>query len=290
MPTILITDDNERTRRMLVRRLTKLDFTVITAEDGTKALEILKAKNVDIVLLDQMMPDITGIETFEEIKKQFPSPPPVVMMTAHATLHLAVQFLKAGGDDFVQKPLDFDILESKIQRAIENKKRLEHETAERLRAEKALVKERNLLRTIMDTVVDFIYAKDAKGRYLITNLAQARSLGKESIDEVVGKTTAELYPPDVAARYDADDKHIIKTGQAMLNKETMHLDKNDNPLWLLTTKVPLRNAKGKIVGVVGYSHNITAQKTIETALLELQKLRDNKYVPDDSNQTHSDVS
>lgn len=143
---------------------------------------------------------------------------------------------------------------------------------ERKEAGKALANERNLLRTIMDTAVDFIYVKDTKGRHLLSNLAQARSLGKASIDEIIGKTNAEIHSPEVAARYYADEQAIIQSGQSMINKEEFRLNEIGQGLWLSTTKVPLRNNAGEIIGIVGISRNITERRRAEDSLKQQQEL------------------
>lgn len=271
MSKILIVEDNERTRRMLMRRLTKLNHVIFEAENGMKAIERLKTETVDIILLDQMMPDMDGMETFEQIKEQFQLRPPVIMMTAHATLHLAVEFLKSGGDDFIQKPLDFDILDSKIQRVIETNSRLQSETLAKIRAEESLAEERHLLQTIIGSAIDFIYAKDLDGRYILTNASHAQSVGKTSVDEVIGKTTAEIYSPEQATEYTTDEQIIFDSGQSIVSKEEYRLDQDGQELWLSTTKVPLQNKDGEIIGVVGISRNITEEKKAE---VELQKSKD----------------
>ncbi len=120
--TIMIVDDDKSMRKMLFMRLNKLDYNLILAESGKRSLEILESEAVDLILLDQVMPDMDGITTFEEIKKIISTPPPVIMATAHGSLDLAIAFMKVGGSDFVQKPVDIDILHLKVQKAIKGER------------------------------------------------------------------------------------------------------------------------------------------------------------------------
>lgn len=118
MQKILIVDDTESVRKMLTRHLVKLKYEVISVEGGNAALDFLKDNMVDLVLLDQMMPEMDGMETFVRIKRDVSPCLPAIMITAHGSLHLAVTFMKVGGADFVQKPIEIDMLTLKIEQVI----------------------------------------------------------------------------------------------------------------------------------------------------------------------------
>lgn len=138
--TILIIDDSSAILKMLSRQLRKMSYNPCCAGSSKEAFGILHELPVDLVLLDQVMPDITGLETFEIIKAQFTTPPPVIMTTGYFDLALAVDFMKAGGSDFIQKPIDMSILNVKIQQAIKKSQiinKLEEEKVKRMAAESA---------------------------------------------------------------------------------------------------------------------------------------------------------
>jgi PAS domain S-box-containing protein len=137
---------------------------------------------------------------------------------------------------------------------------------ERNRAEEALAEERNLLRTIIDNLPDYIYVKDTESRYFVSNTAHVRFLGATTLDEVVGKSVFELFPQELAAQYYADDQEVIQAGQPLLRREERSVDQAGNPVWLLTTKVPLQDSDGEIVGLVGIARDITERKEAEEAL------------------------
>jgi PAS domain S-box-containing protein len=126
--------------------------------------------------------------------------------------------------------------------------------------------ERNLLRTLIDTLPDNIYIKDSKSRFVLGNNQIARYMRVESPDELVGKTDFEFYPKEIAAPFFADEQEIIKSGKPLVNKEEISIDPLGRTRWKLTTKVPLRDGKGKIVGLVGMNRDITDRKHVEEEL------------------------
>jgi len=134
------------------------------------------------------------------------------------------------------------------------------------RAEEALAAERSLLRTLVDHLPDGIYIKDVAGRKTLVNPADVRNIGAASEAEVLGKTDFELFPRELAEAYYADDRRVLETGEAILNREE-RITRPDGTLgWQLTSKVPLRDETGRIVGLIGIGHDITARKQAEQLL------------------------
>ncbi len=148
MSTVLIVDDDAAIRRMLIRRLQK-KFHVIEADSLDEVFKYLDNGDVDVLLLDQSMPDRSGLDYFEAIRDNYADAPPAIMMTAHASINLAVTFLMAGGSDFVEKPLDIDVLSLKIQRALKIFSQVRREIANRQNAERELLKTNDELRVAM---------------------------------------------------------------------------------------------------------------------------------------------
>jgi PAS domain S-box-containing protein len=129
---------------------------------------------------------------------------------------------------------------------------------DRKRAEEALAQDRNLLRTLIDYLPDCIYIKDREGRFLTANLATAHLMGVATPEELLGKTDWDFYPPDVAAQYQADEEELLRSGQPLVNKDEPHRDAAGGPLEILTTKVPLKDGEGKVVGLVGITRGRTS--------------------------------
>ena len=141
-------------------------------------------------------------------------------------------------------------------------------------AEIKLNTERNQLRTLIDNLPDSIYIKDAFGRKIITNHIDLQLIGAESEKEVLGKTDLEIFSGDLGLRGYADDMEVIKTGNAIFNREDCFFEKDGEPVWLLTSKVPLRNELGEISGLLGIGRIVTDRKKSEEAL----KLSNERYV------------
>lgn len=114
MADILIVDDSETVCRTFERQLIRLGYNPRMARSGFDAIEVLKRKNADVVILDHMMPEMDGLETFEMMKMLFDPCPRTIMNTGHGSIDLALAFMKAGGSDFIQKPVDMKILDIKI--------------------------------------------------------------------------------------------------------------------------------------------------------------------------------
>ena len=103
-------------------------------------------------------------------------------------------------------------LEQWLERtSLEQATKLEQLLQEHTRTEAALAHERNLLRTLIDNLPDYIYAKDAEGRFLIANAALARRMGAARAEELLGRTDSDYYPRDVAARYAEDEGEVEAT-------------------------------------------------------------------------------
>ncbi len=136
--------------------------------------------------------------------------------------------------------------------------------------QRAVAEERNLLRTVVDTVPDFIYVKDMQHRMILNNVAHAATLGVGSPAEAIGKTDLEMFPRELAEKFHADEDRIFATGEPMLRVEERSLGKQGGDIWALTTKIPLRNLAGEMIGLVGTTHDVTDMKLSEEALRRSQ--------------------
>src|ERR1017187_2843625 len=139
------------------------------------------------------------------------------------------------------------------------------------RSNETLVQERLLLRTLIDNLPDAIYAKDAAGRKTLANPADLKNLRCQTEAEAIGKNDFDFFPKDIAEKFRADDQEVI-AGQPVINREEYLFDEAGRKRWLLTSKLPLRDQDGKIVGLIGIGRDITLQKQAEEALRESQAL------------------
>ncbi len=132
----------------------------------------------------------------------------------------------------------------------------------------ALAEERNLLVTLMDNLPDMIYFKDAQSRIIRSNRAHARRVGLNDPDQMIGKTDFDLFGEEHARAAYEDEQEIIRSDQPLLDKEEKEIFQDGNALWVSTTKMPLRDQQGRIVGTFGISRDITERKRVEEALRE----------------------
>jgi diguanylate cyclase (GGDEF)-like protein/PAS domain S-box-containing protein len=122
------------------------------------------------------------------------------------------------------------------------------------------IEERGSVQSLIDAVPDNLWVKDPQSRFVIANAATARRLGHAAPQELIGKSDLELCPPETAHKYLADERDVIETGRPMIDSEEYVLAPDGGKVWIATTKVPLRNARGEIVGVIGVSRDVTARR------------------------------
>ena len=134
-----------------------------------------------------------------------------------------------------------------------------------------LYAERSTLRTIIDSLPDVMYVKDREGRFVVANHALAQLLGVASPDALIGKTDFELFPRELAAAYDADERAIIESGVPLFNKEEPVLHADGTTHWVITTKVPLRDPQGRAIGMVGRGQDITDRRRADAERQQLQE-------------------
>ncbi|RJQ84122.1 MAG: response regulator [Desulfobacteraceae bacterium] len=121
IPThILLVDDEKDFVEMLALRLQESGEKVTPAFDGRMCLDLLKKRNIDVVILDIKMPGMDGIQVLKEIKSQYPLIE-VILLTGHGTAETAVEGMKLGAFDYLLKPSDFDELTAKLQGARQKK-------------------------------------------------------------------------------------------------------------------------------------------------------------------------
>jgi len=125
---VLLADDEEEFIETLAQRLELRDISVTTVFSGESAIAMAEKIDFDVIILDILMPEITGIDALKEIKK-FKPLTPVILLTGEATVENAIQGMKMGAFDFLMKPADTDLLVKKITQA--NALKQEHD--ERIR-------------------------------------------------------------------------------------------------------------------------------------------------------------
>ena len=138
-------------------------------------------------------------------------------------------------------------------------------------AEEALRRKEAELRAIMDNAPMTIFLKDREGRYLLVNRTYCEWAGR-SPEEIYGRTSADLFPPEIARAMAARDKSVLERGEVAIAEVSTQLgDRRFAIEHALVTKFPVRDAAGAIVGLAGFTADITARRRAETALREAQR-------------------
>jgi diguanylate cyclase (GGDEF)-like protein/PAS domain S-box-containing protein len=122
--------------------------------------------------------------------------------------------------------------------------------------------ERALFRAMIDQVPDYLFVKDRDGRFVIANRAVAGDLGATP-EDIIGKTDFDLHPREHARQFHADEQQVIATGVPMIDIDEYIVDVHGRQKWLSTSKLPLRNDAGDIVGLVGICRDVTERKRAE---------------------------
>ncbi len=119
----------------------------------------------------------------------------------------------------------------------------------------ALTEENRLLRMLIDTLPDYLYIKDAEGRFIFANAALVRSLGAATLQDVLGKDDSDFARPDLQAQYRADEMAVISSGKPLIDRQELVIEASGERVRVSTTKVPLRDSQGRIIGLVGVGHS-----------------------------------
>ncbi len=141
-----------------------------------------------------------------------------------------------------------------------------HDITERKAAQAALEEERRLLRLVLNNLPDAVYLKDLETRKLLVNRADLDNIGTADEVDVLGKTDFELFPEEAAARFYARDRAVPDSGEPLYNHEDSLTVRDGQERWLLTTKLPLHDASGNLIGLLGIGRDITERKRHEEQL------------------------
>ncbi|MGD0799691.1 MAG: PAS domain S-box protein [Terracidiphilus sp.] len=129
--------------------------------------------------------------------------------------------------------------------------------------------ERRILRALIDNIPDFMYVKDAEGRFVVANASLASVVGLETPEAMLGKTDFDFFPPELAQAFYEDEQSVKRTGQ--LQSWERHLTgRAGNVVHYVTTKVPLRDSQGSVTGLAGIGHDISKRKRMESELREAE--------------------
>ena len=236
-------------------------FEVTRAESLAAGLEKINTHAHDLVLLDLALPDSQGLNAFSQVHAAAPQTPVVVLADAAAE-EIAARTIALGAQDYlIKEPLTAGALSVAIRK-----------TLDRHYCQLTHNHEGFLLQTLMNSIPDAVYFKDTRSRFLMISRALARKHHLLDPQQAVGKTDADYFTAPHAEQALADEQTIMRTGQPLEGIEESETWPDGSITWVSTTKMPLRNQSGRIVGTFGISRDITARKEAEIALAEQTRL------------------
>ena len=131
--------------------------------------------------------------------------------------------------------------------------------------------EHSMLRALIDNMPDFMYVKDIHSRFIVANAHVAREVGEDSPEKLLGRTDFDFFPRELADAYFQDEQNVMQSGQPLHDREEKSVDIAGNEIDILTTKVPVRDHRGRVIGIAGIGRDITARKKMENALREAEQ-------------------
>jgi len=222
-------------------------FEVVEALNLSDGIKKLNQGGFHFILFDLETPEGRGLETFEALHRLAGLPTIILADEAHA--NLAAEAISRGAQDFLlKKGLSERALVEAVHKALARQKLVEMGRADRI-----------MLRALMDHIPDHIYFKDRDSRFVMNSRGHADRFHLKP-SEVVGKTDHDFFGKEHADKARADEQEIIRTGKPMVDMEERETWDDGRVTWVSSTKMPLFDLTGKVIGTFGVSRDITQRK------------------------------
>ena len=251
IPKILVIDDEKRIREACRSILAEEGFDVDLASDGIRGLALIQNFHFDIVLLDLMMPNLSGFEVLSQIKTHHPDTV-VIVITGYATLEHSIEAMKKGAFDFIPKPFSPEQLRVVTDKALTYTRALED-----------IANTQSRLRVMVNCLSDGVMCTDNQKRAVLANPSFLKNIGSGET-KVVGRK-AETFIQDPLLL------ETIEKALAMPSEEFVELTEElnvegDNGAEDKTLNIrcmPFRDRRGLTLGAITVLHDITTQKQVE---------------------------
>lgn len=293
---ILVVDDNATNRKLLRAILQADGLDTHEAADGVEALAVLERDPVDAIISDILMPNMDGYRLCHEVRQRerLCRIPFVIYTNTFTSPGDEKIAFELGADDYLKKPAPAARILAALHDAVARAPlrhpqpprpeqelalmktyseqlvvKLEEKNTQLIQQAEELNRSHSLLSAVIEGTNDIVFVRDLEGHHLLINSAGARFLGR-TVEEVIGKTLAELVPPEVFRQFDEDDRQVLASRRSQTYERTV--------TWagvrrtLLITKGPLRDIEGNISGILGISRDISERKRIEEALQESEEV------------------
>ena len=194
----------------------------------------------------------------------------VAFQSAIATIERLNAAVESAGAELERQAFSYGILSAVLvvlifaalfvlgMRNRRNQEQMNRDLEEKIRARTAeLANERNLMRTLIDNVPDLVYVKDSDSKFVLANVAIARSMGVSSPADLLGKSDFDFHAPELAQEFRADEMRLMQDHNSLLDKMEQIRGPDGSVIWLSSTKVPLTDAQDNVIGLVGINRDVT---------------------------------
>ena len=220
--------------------------------DGTKAF---RNGNYALVIVDLALPGCQGLDALCRFHQVAPNVP-LLVLAGHAKPGLVVKAISQGAQDCLFKDT---MTMAELGQAARN-------AIARHQFYQSFNSDRTLLRALMQHIPDAIYFKDMASHFLMISDAHAAKFHLSNPAEATGKSDHDYFSRDHADQALADEQKIMRTGRPLVGIEEKETWPDGSETWVSTTKMPLRDANGRIVGTFGISRDITERRRMQDAL------------------------
>lgn len=271
---VLAADDDEISLSVLCEFLQMSGHTVVTAKDGREALSVFEKLRPHLVITDIRMPHVDGLEVLRQVR-EIDDAVAVILVTGHGELDVAVRALRRGAYDFLQKPVNADILINTVRRGLEHVrlKRFERDYT-RILEERVEERTRELARTndflqgILDssTAVSIVMT-DFDNNVLFWNKGAENIFG-HSAEEVIGSKITRFYAPDeTTGRLMQQLDKMIRSRDGKVQGHVRQLAKDGRTVTVSLTFSPMLDGSGNLRGVLGLGQDVTEEVRLHEEVL-----------------------
>jgi len=254
MARILCVDDEPLNLSLLEAMLSPRGYVVVPARNGPEALEKIRTEQIDICLLDVLMPKMDGFEVCRRIKADvLHRNIPVVMITSLADTGNRILGIEAGAEDFITNPFNSAEVLARIKMLLQVKL-VNDRLSEVILQQQA----------ILDNIPDIAWLKDREGKYVAVNEPFSRTFGLAP-DDLVGKNDYDIYPAKLAEKYEKEFREVLAVGKRTHFEESV-VDPHGNIRYVEKIKTPIFKDSGVCIGIISIAHDITSRKDVEVKL------------------------
>jgi len=263
---ILLTDDDPNLLNTICFFLSEEGFNVIKAENGEKAIELIKKNKFDLIITDLIMGEIDGVDVLKFAKKVNPETR-VIILTGVKEMNLTIESIRNKADDYLLKPCEPDELLYRISSCFKELELIRKNN----RTEQALIESEKRYRNLVESTQDQIWSIDLKGKHTFINKAITDILGYE-VSEIINKPITSFVHPDDKKKIHEMFLQSIEKKCGWDNFVNRWVHKDGSFKYIESSSSPVIDTDGNLIGFNGIDRDITDRKKMESEVLQTKKL------------------